>query len=216
MMLARLSNYWNFFLHPTAAHERLGQYHVLNSKEDIDHHSLSIYEVMLISWPLVMVQGFYALISLNLNFYLINNQSMLNQFLTLLGAGHLPRLHRVLVSVQILQVILAPLWMWVMYKFWASFVIFFGKLYNLPVNVRQSAEDICKVSMTSHLFLVIPVFGPFAKFICNFVYLFLGLRHNLLLSPLQSLIVLIAPIFLFSSLVLGFLSVLLMLVNLFS
>lgn len=215
-MLEKLNNYWNFFLHPTLSHERLGQYHELESNHDKDRFSLTLAEVFLISWPLVMVQGFYALISLNLNFYLMDNQSTANQFLTLLGAGHLPRLHRVMVSLQILQVVLAPLWMWVLYKFWASFVIFFGKLYNLPVNVRQSAEDICKVSMSSHLFLLVPIFGPFAKFICNFVYLFLGLRHNLLLSPLQSMMVLIAPLFLFSSLVLGFLSVILMLVNLFS
>jgi hypothetical protein len=194
----------------------MGQYFELETAREKEDKSLSLAETILLSWPLVIVQGFYALISLNLNFYLMDNQSTVNQFLSLLGGGHLAKLHRVLVTLQILQVIFAPLWMWFLYKFWSSFVVFFGKLYNLPLNVRQSAEDICKVAMTSHFLLLIPIFGPFAKFICNFIYLFLGLRHNLLLSPLQSFMVLVAPLFLFSSLVLGFLSVVMMLVNVFS
>ena len=102
--------------------------------------------------------------------------------------------------------VLFPLGAFVFVKFWGLLLRFFIRLYELPVKDEERAVDeVVAGSLTSHMFLVVPIFGEIAKHISSMVFLFAGLRSNLGMSVLQALMVVISPLFIifFAILVLG-------------
>ena len=70
-------------------------------------------------------------------------------------------------------------------------------LFSFEVGRKDVSKDIASHMLGAHLFLVIPIIGPFIKYMMFAFYLFGGLRFNLGMNYMQCAFVLCFPFLIF-------------------
>jgi hypothetical protein len=95
----------------------------------------------------------------------------------------------------ILNVVLFPLFILIYTRFWIAIVKFFGNIFNKTYQLDAIASETVNHALVSYTFYLIPIFGPIIQAIAFIIYLYAGLKNNLQLSLLQSIVVIITPLF---------------------
>ncbi|EQC51397.1 hypothetical protein M901_2458 [Bacteriovorax sp. DB6_IX] len=91
------------------------------------------------------------------------------------------------------EVVFFPLAAWVYVKFWRVIISFFASLFDKQVEA-EGLDEVVNTSLVGNFFLVIPILGKLFKSISQIFYIFLGLKHNLKFTTIQSFIVVISPL----------------------
>lgn len=193
-MMAILSNYFKAFLHP---------FEVYKSRRP--ENLLTLMEAISVSWIFAICQAIYVVLSILLGVVAADSFQEMN-----LPISWEPQ--KVMLIYTIAEVILFPLWAWLYAKVWAVFISFAMRLFNLMDSEQECSEkidEIVSVAYTSHVFLMVPVFGAVIKFIAFLLYLFAGLKKNLNLSSIQSIFVILSPLLLIMLLVAAIITLLL-------
>ena len=202
-LIDSLYTFFMYLVHPFRSHDFF-----LKSDSDFLPKKLGIYESLGASWAFVVINGIVRIWLINLvlvSFYEFTAQ----------GDGLIDQLYHAdgftgyyfLVMSTILDVIFYPLFVLFVIQFWEFVISFFGKWLGVQGDLTQKAQDIMAVSLSSHLFMVIPIFGAMAQKLASLVLMYAGLRKQLNASPAMCICIMLTPILI----ILGLLSVMLLL-----
>jgi hypothetical protein len=214
-MIAIINDYIAAFLHPFKTHESIrlnrelaknkmserplsiaGEEHAEDA-EHLDKEGLSFVEVLSISWVMAIINGIYS-IGLSYLGFLTSDALDETESLSFLVSGDLSvEGQKILVSWAIVQAIFFPVTLWFYSKVWMVIIKFFGSLFDFEGNLEKVSAQIVNHSIVTNFFLIIPIFGEVVRHFSSIIYLFAGLKKNMGLSTLQSLIVVCSPLFIF-------------------
>lgn len=149
------------------------------------------------SWIMEILNAIYSVISINLGISAFNYLKVGNSInnwlaLKLYYSGQVST-----ITMSIVMVVLFPLTAWVYIKVWEVIVVFFMKLFEYDESEEEGASEVVSSTLSSSLFLLIPIFGSSVAKLAQILLFFAGLRSNLGMNIQQSILVLMAPIFLF-------------------
>lgn len=167
-----------------------------NSEDtEVESSRLSFFDALSVSWLLYIIRGFYALAALHLGFHafsFIQESRITEHLIPNLNIG----MQKLALFVIILKIIFFPLGLWIYCKFWQFIISFFANLFEAPGDIDEISEEIVNQSLSSRLFYTIPILGDLGVTLSALFFLFAGLRRNLGLNPLQSMMVIISPVIL--------------------
>ena len=210
-MLDVFYNYFYTFLHPFKQHEFLRKSREttlesgtkpnlriadLSDIESEDDGHMGFIEIMSVSWMLMMVRTIYSVISIYLGLITYNYMSDETGFANLLLPEFTFTTQKIVLFIVLLEAIFYPVILWLYTKFWGVLIKFFANLFEFEGDIQKVSDEIVNYSLVSNMFLMIPIFGELGKHFSSIIYLFAGLRKNMQLTSLQSVIVLASPMFL--------------------
>ncbi|MEK6624537.1 MAG: hypothetical protein AABY86_06200, partial [Bdellovibrionota bacterium] len=148
----------------------------------------------LLSWPFMMFEAFYRLFGFHLSEWLIDNfigdGGLATYFIRAQATMYFQ------IFIILLKVVCFPILVWIMVKIWEAIITFFHHFLGKDENDLAGISQIVNNTLTSHVFLLIPIFGPVLKWLSMLIQLYGGLRYNLRYSRLQAAIVLLSPVIL--------------------
>lgn len=157
--------------------------------------ALSFLDAMSISWVMVLIKAIYAMVALLIGVYWLGILGDEGRFISGLKFWGTTA-QTITIFMIIFEVILFPLTLWFYTKFWGVVIRFFGELFEVEGDMNQISEQIVNHSLSSHLFLIIPVFGEMVKHLAGLTLIYAGLKNNMRLNTMQSLMVLLSPLIL--------------------
>jgi hypothetical protein len=152
---------------------------------------INFEESIVISWLFALMQAFYTvlIIGLGVEFFKYDGEyvEVFSQNATM-----------VKIFFVVFEVLLFPLGFWFYVKFWSKIVTVATKFFNIEIedDLSKRSENLVIQAMSAHAFLILPFFGKLFSSIGSVIYLYLGLRVNLSFTAIQSLCVLLVPVFL--------------------
>ena len=157
-------------------------------------------EGLCISWIFYIIKSFYELL------IFLMEASVLKLFSLggVLAYGIKMNATQIQIGVLIAGVLFFPVSLWIYAKFWTGALFVGSHLFRPELSEEDRviiAKEVVDNSLTSHMFLVIPFIGGLASFVASLIYLYAGLRENFKFHTLQSLVILLLPLFLFFLLV---------------
>ncbi|MFZ8933796.1 MAG: hypothetical protein ACO20H_04200 [Bacteriovoracaceae bacterium] len=163
-----LSNIWSIFTGPTKRNKRV-----------------DFYEMILVCWIFYIIGSTYTVIFHNFS-------------LTFKQFSFWPRSSSLFESTAFLYWTLVlsifyPLYLLVIKEVWVFIIKFFNIIFSKNSD-PELAEDIIITSFSGHILLALPLIGSFFHQLIHLVYLYLGLRKKMLMSRLQSLVIIISPL----------------------
>ncbi len=163
------------------------------SSELEEHTSMRFIDIMGVSWFFVAIEGFYAILALHLGQLFFQSWSEPNDLALLLPVDTSMYTHRVLLTGALAKVTFFPVVFWIYAKFWKTLIRFFAGLFQIEGNLSKISDQVVNQSMTSHLMLGIPIFGKMLRHLAGLLHLFAGLRNNMQMSVLQSVVIILSP-----------------------
>ncbi len=155
--------------------------------------TLSFLEVLGVSWFFAAIEGFYAVLALHLGQVFFQSWQAPNDLALLLPIETTMYTQRVLLTAALAKVVFFPLVFWLYAKFWTVLIKFFAGLFQADGDLNKIADQVVNQSMTAHFMLSIPVFGKMLRHLFGLLHLFAGLRNNLQMSVLQSVVIILSP-----------------------
>ena len=200
-------SYFMMLIHPFKTHEVLRQQRMAmrerstvvpfpTSEEKYSLIQLKREEVICFSWIMEIISAIYTIMSINLgisalNF--INTGSSFNSWIAFqfYYSGQITN-----ITITLLFVVLFPVTAWVYIKVWEMIVVFFMKLFEYDELDELGAIDVVTSTLSANILLLIPLFGSVLAKLYQILLFFAGLKSNLGMNTQQSILVLMAPIFL--------------------
>ena len=222
-MIEVFNSYIYILLHPVLAHEKRSEQRkrldVMKKNrlfEVVRESTAKVQEtdfvsIVLVSWLFFIIYSFYHLAFANIG-ELVHATEETTGFVSSLISSNQFQKKLFLLSL-IANVVFFPLSAWIYVKLWRTLINFFLNIFDKERN-SESIDEVVNYSLVSNFFLVIPVIGNFIKILCSGYYIFLGLRHNLKLSSLQSFIIVASPLLLIGLLLFAMLLYVLVIINL--
>jgi small-conductance mechanosensitive channel len=202
-------DYFYTFLHPFKQHDLLRKERELKtaggaaslrlatSEDEIENDSaMSFLEIMSVSWMFMMVRTIYSVLSIYLGLMTYNYMSEDTGLSNLLLPQFTFSAQKIVLFVVLVEAVLYPAMLWLYTKFWGVLIRFFANLFEFEGDSAKVTEQVVNYSLVSNMFLIVPIFGELGKHLSSIIYLFAGLRKNMQLTSLQSVIVLASPILL--------------------
>lgn len=153
-------------------------------------------EGIAISWIFALIMAMYELLAANVSLfsydYFLDDSSLAS----LLVETYTQSTHGLFILFSLANAVFFPTSTWLYLKFWEVMIRFFAQVFNVEGDYEEMIDQVLGCSLTSHFLLVIPVFGTMAHYTANLLYIFAGLKNNMGLTVLQSIIVLVSPLFL--------------------
>ncbi|PIP89116.1 MAG: hypothetical protein COW01_16170 [Bdellovibrionales bacterium CG12_big_fil_rev_8_21_14_0_65_38_15] len=155
--------------------------------------SLDFVEVLGMSWFFAAIEGFYAILALHLGQVFFQSWSTPNDLALLLPIETTMYTQRVLLTAALAKVVFFPLIFWFYAKFWKVLIKFFAGLFQVAGDLNKIVDQVVNQSMTAHFMLSVPIFGRMLRHLFGLLHLFAGLRNNLQMSVLQSVVIILSP-----------------------
>ena len=203
-----INQYFNSFFHPFQTQALLRErrellkeqksqqiFHLVDEKEERPEEDLglSFVEVLSVTWLFSLFRAFYAIVTIYLGYEAFLWANGEDSYLLPMQIST----SKLNVFFLVLQIVFFPLALWIYSKFWVNIIKLFANLFGYENDVEEISNEIVNNSLTAHTFLIIPIFGEVIQHLGGLVYIFAGLRRNLQMSVLQSVVVLISPLILF-------------------
>ncbi len=196
--------YFDILLHP-AKHHRAWRRNRLIQKLDtrqlnllplspsptpsLRSDNLGLIDYICLSWPFRLIEAFYEIFSL-----LYAGTLWQPSFPVLQGVDKQSFLFKILLGAT-----LFPLGAYIYTRFWRFIILSGLKLFSEDAilgdkkGLEESVEKVVDSSLVSHAWLILPFFGDLLRGISSFVYLYWGLRENLLLDNKKTFFLLFCP-----------------------
>jgi hypothetical protein len=161
---------------------------------------LEFSESLSLSWCFYQGHAFLSILLLNLGLWLLKTTNTLRIIPSKVANP------KMLIFWTLIQVIFFPVAFTIFAKIWEKIVEFLAGLFlKEKEDLKTLSQQVVRISLSAHPYYLIPVFGPFVFHMAFLIYLFAGLKYNLGLGNIRSLIVLLSPIFFLGVLCLLFL-----------
>lgn len=231
-MIELLNDYITAFLHPfknqlgfrhlrQRSHELTGTLPLRLADDDIptqseleDHISLKYLDMLGVSWLFVAIEGFYAVLALHLGQMFFQTWTSPEEIALLLPIDTTLYTQRAVLTATLAKVAFFPIIFWLYTTFWKVLIKFFANLFQVEGNISRITDQVVHQSLSAHLMLAIPVFGKMLRHLLGLVHIFAGLRENMQMTVLQSLVVILSPAIMLTMISAFFMVVLLYLVGL--
>ena len=159
---------------------------------------LSLYESLGASWVFVVINGIFRIFLINLvllafTHFAGDEMSFLSSMTNeegLLG-------YYFLILSTVLDVIFYPLVTMFIIQFWEFVLKSYASLAGVQGDVDKKTKTILSVALSSHILLIVPIFGEFAQKAAHFVQMYAGIREQLEFSRALTFCVLLTPILIF-------------------
>lgn len=164
--------------------------------------SLTLLEVISVSWVFAIVQSFYVLAEKNAEQDSFNLSANLPN---IFGMGSSYKFSNALVMTMVIKVIFFPIGLWLYSKFLFYIIKFFTNIFGTDLEEAERDKAIHQVvnfSFTSFAFLSIPFVGKKIQSLTQIIYLYAGLKENIKMSGFQSLVTIFSPILLLAAFIL--------------
>jgi hypothetical protein len=168
-----LSQIWSLFTAPTKKVEKI-----------------NFYELVLVCWIFYIIKTTYSVV--------LHNFSLTFKHFSFWPSSISFFESQVFLYWTLIGCIFYPIYLLLIKEIWVFIINFFKEVFNIDADSRL-AEELLMTSFSSHILLAIPVIGIFFHQLVHLIYLYLGLRKRMLMSRLQSILVIISP-FLFIAL----------------
>ena len=184
-------NYLYYLIHPFQAHKEI-------ASGDGKVKALGLYESLGVSWVFVVVAGLIRIVLINLVIFMFLN--MLDPGNGLLegvidNRGFTGFYFLILTSV--LDVVFYPLITMFILQFWEFVIKSYASLAGVKGDIDQKAKTILSVSLSSHILLIVPVFGEMAQKTANFIQMYAGIREQMQFSRSLTFCVLLTTVLFF-------------------
>lgn len=231
-MIELLNDYITAFLHPfknqlgfrqlrQRGHELAGTLPLRLADDDVptqseleDHISLKFLDMLGVSWIFIAIEGFYAVLALHLGQMFFQSWTSPEEIALLLPIDTTLYTQRALLTATLAKVAFFPIIFWFYATFWKVLIKFFANLFQVEGNIPRITDQIVHQSLSAHLMLAIPVFGKMLRHLLGLVHIFAGLRENMRMTVLQSLVVILSPAIMLTMISAFFMVVLLYLIGL--
>jgi hypothetical protein len=200
-------SYFVMLIHPFKTHEMLRQQRMAIrdrstiipfsiSEEKYNLIQLKREEVICFSWIMEIISAIYTILSINLGISALNyfnSGSSINSWIAseLYYSGQVTT-----IAYTLLTIVLFPVTAWIYIKVWEMIVVFFMKLFEYDELDEYGAIDVVTSTLSSNILLIVPLFGGVLAKLYQLLLFFAGLKSNLGMNTQQSILVLMAPIFL--------------------
>lgn len=200
-------SYFLYLTHPFKTHDMFMKPYLYEEKEYIPQ-KLTIYESLGTSWIFVVINGVFRIFIVNL--LILGFIKLMNPtegiFLDLYDGDKFIGFYFLVLST-ILDVIFYPLFGLFLIQFWEFVIKMMSKILPVEGDVDEKAKMILSVSLSSHILMIVPIFGDMAQKLANFILMYAGLRKQLNYSPSVCLCILFSPLLI----LLGFFSLIMLL-----
>lgn len=174
-------------------HLRLANSDIPTTDELIEKQTLKPEEILSISWIFAAIEALYGVLTIYLGNIFFQSWESSREMALLLPIDTTIYTQKALLTATLGKVTFFPLIFWLWAGSWRILIQFFANLFQVEGDVYQMSRQIVQQSMTSHVLLMIPIFGRMLRHLAGFVHIFAGLRENMRLSVLQSVIVIVSP-----------------------
>ncbi len=217
-MLALWQSYFDLLAHPFYSHAlmRKSRYEAPEDLGNAGENVTSLFErpqsaqssspgldfqtIMSMSWPFYIMRACYIMMGIYLTGRVISSELSSDMISEYFSMGYNFQGEQVLLYSTLLWVVLFPLGAWVTMKFWSLLLGFFAKLFMVEEeHLGEVCDEVARTTLVSNFFLIIPIIGDLLKQVSSWIYLYAGCRANLGLSRIQSMIVIVSPIILTST-----------------
>lgn len=183
-LVEKIQYYFNSLVSPYRYHTERG--------EDF----LSISESVLLSWVFAIINGIFRILLINLVLLTLSSYAIgpeaTGDFLD--KDANLGYYFLILSSV--LDIIFFPLFTLFVIQFWTFLIRSFAKFLKIEGDIDLKVEKVVVGSLSSNIFMAIPIFGSIIQKFSSVVLLFIGMRAELQFSAAVSICVLLTPVFL--------------------
>lgn len=158
---------------------------------------MSVYESLGTSWIFVVFNGIARIFLINFVIYAFLQISASGPgiFSELSNEDGFIGFYFLILST-ILDVIFFPLITLFIIQFWEFTIKLFGKLLGDDEDLDDKAKSIMAVTLSSNIFLMIPIVGGIAQKISSLILMYAGLRRQLNASAALSVCIIMFPMFL--------------------
>ncbi|MCO4752848.1 MAG: hypothetical protein KC478_00130 [Bacteriovoracaceae bacterium] len=186
-------NYFYYLVHPFKTHQLL-----IGGDQDSGVKPLGLYESLGVSWVFVVVAGLVRIVLINLVIFMFLGMiDPENAFLGGIIDGNSFTGFYFLILTSILDVIFYPLVTMFIIQFWEFVLKSYASLAGVQGDVDKKTKTILSVALSSHILLIVPIFGEFAQKAAHFVQMYAGIREQLEFSRALTFCVLLTPILIF-------------------
>lgn len=198
-MLDFLNNYFDLLAHPFKNHKKYRLYRqrgiglVGESDEDFAHGP-DFLSMMVASWPFAVAEAIYAITSIHFGLWILSHFNQDFGIAKILIPEGSYAAQRINIIIIIANVVFFPLIAFLYTRLWSWVISFFVFLFDRQDSDATGIDQVVNGSLSSNTFLLIPIFGPVIKKFAMLVHLFAGLKNNIGLSNLQSIVVLLSPL----------------------
>ncbi len=222
-MLALWQSYFDLLAHPFYSHalmrkERLeapveveeGQ--LLGDGENVtslfesetptsESPGLDFPTIMSLSWPFYIMRACYIIVGIYFTGQVISSEFRGDMLAEYFSISYDFKIEQYMLYTTLLWVVFFPLGAWVTMKFWSLLLGFFAKLFMVEEeHLGEVCDEVARSTLVSNFFLILPIIGDLLKQVSSWVYLYAGCRANLGLSRMQSMIIIVSPLILTSTL----------------
>ena len=164
-------------------------YHAKETNEYI-----SISDSVLLSWIFAIINGIFRIILINLvlislSSYVLGQDLDIQLFHKDGNFGYY-----FLILSSILDIIFFPLFALFIVQFWSFIIRIFARFLRVDGDIDLKVERVVTGSLSSNVFMAVPILGTFIQKISSLILLFIGMRSQLKFSSALSICVLISPI----------------------
>jgi len=99
-----------------------------------------------------------------------------------------------LILSSILDIIFFPLFALFIVQFWTFIIRIFARFLRVDGDIDLKVERVVTGSLSSNVFMAVPILGSFIQKVSSLILLFIGMRSQLKFSSALSICVLISPI----------------------
>jgi len=202
-----IHNYIDLLLHPVAGHQAFAEqrsekermkksrtFTLVGEDDPVEEKKAFVLDFATfatISWVFVFIFSFYSLSFFHLGEYLKPELSEEGFFSAIFSSSQFQK--KIFLFSLLFEVVFFPLAAWVYIKFWRVVISFFANLFDKEIEA-DGLDEVVNTSLVGNFFLVIPIMGKLFKSIMQVLYIFIGLKHNLKFTTVQSFIVIISPL----------------------
>lgn len=180
------------FLHPFQVHRNMRMQrkgHYVNGQRN----GIDLTEAISISWIWYLIQGFFVLMTISLTtkvYDAIETESVLASMVV--DSWQRATMRLTVISI-LVGMVFFPVYEYIYFRLYTVVIRFYSELFKLDSS-QQSIEQTVQFSMVGNTFLLLPIIGRMISFFSTAIYLFAGLRNNLGMTNLQSVITMVTPL----------------------
>ena len=188
-MLDIFTTYSTYLIHPFKTHEAL----ISNDKEYLPR-DISLYESLGISWLFIILSAFFKLVVLTffLSIFLDLSADASELIESVYSGDRYVGFYFVILST-ILDAVFFPLITLFVIQFWDLVIKFYAYICGIEGDIDKKSKDILSISLSSNMFVIIPILGDVFQRFAQIIQMYAGLRRQLNFSAGASLCVLLTP-----------------------
>lgn len=152
---------------------------------------LNLVDAILLSWPFLILQNLFYFVLTGLFFrnFLSAHQGIINSFGMHFSAKY-PSLTTVF-YLGVLEILFFPITIFLSYYLWKMAFMFIGWWFQIDDD--EMGEDLYSASLSSYVFLIVPVLGSLFQKLTFYFLMFRGIKERTGIGSIGSSIVLLLP-----------------------